>query len=75
MLSMGMLSLGAGVALLWVSFHGQDYITKDDAKDWTKSWADVVKALGGWLNPDNSSATSGSNSSSGGTFGGAGGNF
>lgn len=51
MLALGLLCISAGVFLLWVMFHGQDFITPEDGKDWTKSWADVAKGLGQFLTP------------------------
>lgn len=70
MLTLGLGCTTAGVFLLWVMFHGQEYITPDDAKDWGRSWADVAKAAGGWLNPNVSAPANGS-----GTMNGTGGNF
>jgi hypothetical protein len=51
MLALGLLCIAFGIFFLWVMFHGQDFISPEDAKDWTKSWGDVAKALGQFFNP------------------------
>jgi hypothetical protein len=51
MLAVGILCIAFGVFFLWVMFHGQDFITPEDAKNWTSSWGDVAKSLGGFFNP------------------------
>ena len=54
MLAIGLTMEALGLFLLWVMFHGQTAISPDDAKSWTKSWADVGRSLGTFTNPSSS---------------------
>ena len=51
MLAIGLTMEALGLFLLWVMFHGQTAISSADAKNWTKSWADVGKSLAVFVNP------------------------